>query len=328
MATQPRICIGVPVYNGGALFGEMIESLLAQTYGDFEIFIADNCSTDATEEVARGFEARDRRVHYHRNATNIGASPNFNRVLELAGACDYFKWAAHDDLYRPAWLERCVEVLNDQPEVVLAYTVVDVVDETDDHLLSRHPFYKFGCLESSTDALGRPVWKMGPLHLAETVDPAARYHEFLNRMVACFPIFGLIRAAVLPGTGLHRSYFGSDRTLLGELVLRGRFRQVEERLYINRYHKSVGRLVPSNKQQAWIGSSGGSQLPPQVLQYIDLLRAPLAAGLSAADSVRCFTVASTHIARRQAGRLIRLALPTIGYPTTAGQAPAGPSAKP
>ena len=78
MATQPRICIGVPVYNGGSLFAEMIESLLAQTFGDFEIFIADNCSTDDTAEVAQGFAERDRRVHYHGNATNIGASPNFN----------------------------------------------------------------------------------------------------------------------------------------------------------------------------------------------------------------------------------------------------------
>ncbi len=328
MATQPRICIGVPVYNGGVLFQEMIDSLLAQTYGDFEIFIADNCSTDATEEVARAFAARDRRVHYHRNATNIGASPNFNRVLELAGKCDYFKWAAHDDLYRPAWLERCVQVLNAEPDVVLAYTIVEVVDETDDHLLSKHPFYKFGCLDSTTDEHGRPVWKMGPLHLAETSDPAARYDEFLNRMVACFPIFGLIRADVLPGTGLHRSYFGSDRTLLGELVLRGRFRQVGEQLYVNRYHKSVGRLVPSNKQQAWIGSGSGSRLSPQILQYADLLRAPFAAGLPAADSVRCFAVAATHIARRQAGRLARRVLPAVAYPAAMRRAPSGPPAKP
>ena len=310
VATQPRICIGVPVYNGGSLFPEMIESLLAQSFGDFEIFIADNCSTDNTPEIAQDFVSRDKRVHYHRNETNIGASPNFNKAFELAGKCDYFKWAAHDDLYKPAYLEKCVQALNTQPDVVLAYTIVDVVDETGDNLLSKHPFYKLGCLESYTDEGGRPAWLMGPLHLAEMADPAARYDDFLNRMIACFPIFGLIRAEVLPGTTLHRSYFGSDRSLLAQLVLRGAFFQVDERLYVNRYHKSVGRLVPGNQQQAWIGS-GGARTSPLVLQYLDLLRAPFEAGLSAVDSARCFSVAARHIARRQGGRLLRSVLPSL-----------------
>lgn len=311
MAAQPRICIGVPVYNGGSLFAEMIESLLAQTFSDFEIYIADNCSTDNTEDVAQGFAAQDKRVHYHRNATNIGASPNFNKAFELAGKCDYFKWAAHDDLYKPAYLEKCVQALNTQPGVVLAYTIVDVVDETGENLLSKHPFYKLGCLERYTDDGGRPAWLMGPLHLAEMADPAARYDDFLNRMIACFPIFGLIRAEVLPGTTLHSSYFGSDRSLLAQLVLRGAFHQVDERLYVNRYHKSVGRLLPGNQQRAWVGSSSGTRTSPLVLQYLDLLRAPFEAGLTPVDSARCFSVAVRHIVRRQGGRLLRSVLPSL-----------------
>ena len=129
---------------------------------------------------------------------------------------------------------------------------------------------------------------MGPLHLAETDDVATRYYEFLNNMIACFPIFGVVRGEALRQSNLHRSYSGSDRSLLAQLVLNGRFRQVDERLYVNRYHKSVGRLVPEEQQQAWMGSTRKSSGLPKLQQYMDLLGAPLAAGLETVDTVRCF----------------------------------------
>lgn len=306
---QRRVCIGVPVYNGGSLFVEMMESLLAQTFADFDIFIADNCSTDGTGEIARGFADRDRRIHYHRNATNIGAYPNFQGMLKLAGDFKYFKWAAHDDLYKPTFLEKCVDVLESEPDVVLAYSIVEVVDETDGRLLDQHPFYKLGRINSHVDEKGRPVWMMGPLHLAEAVDPTTRYSEFLNRMIACFPVFGVIRSAALQGVEL-RPYFGADRTFLAELVLKGKLRQVDDCLFINRYHKSVSRLLSTKQQQAFVGGSQ-KRLSAQRQQQIDLLRAPFRAGLSAVECWRCFGVAARHIVRRESGRVLRSISPSL-----------------
>ena len=286
----------------------MLQSLLTQTFTDFEIVIADNASTDETSDVARWFAGQDKRVRFYRNETNIGAAPNFNRVFELANNPVYFKWAAHDDLYKPTFLERCVEVLDREASVVLAYTMVDVIDETGENLLSKHPFYWRGCLDSYTDEQGRMVWIMGPLHVAETDDVVRRYHEFLNDMIACFPIFGVIRADVLRRSSLHRSYSGADRSLLAQLVLNGRFRQVDERLYVNRYHKSAGRLVPEEQQQAWTDSTRKSSGSPKLQQYIDLCGAPLAAGLGMVDATRCFGVAAHHITRRAAGQTLRSVL--------------------
>ena len=128
MTTTPRLSIGLPVYNGALLLSEAIESLLTQTFTDFEIVISDNASTDATEEIARRFADQDKRIRYYRNETNIGLAPNFNRVFALANNPAYFKWAAHDDLYKPTFLQRCVEVLDSEPDVVLSYTIVDVID--------------------------------------------------------------------------------------------------------------------------------------------------------------------------------------------------------
>ena len=63
---------------------QAIESILSQTFTDFELIIADNASTDDTEELSRAYVRRDRRVRYFRNETNIGAARNFNRVFNLS----------------------------------------------------------------------------------------------------------------------------------------------------------------------------------------------------------------------------------------------------
>ena len=65
--------IGLPVYNGEQFLAQAIESVLAQTLGDFELVISDNASTDATEDICRRYAARDARVRYHRLGENVGA---------------------------------------------------------------------------------------------------------------------------------------------------------------------------------------------------------------------------------------------------------------
>ena len=72
-SVPPRVCIGLPVYNGEATLEEALESLLAQTYANFEVIICDNASTDATREICERFVARDPRLRYERNSSNIGA---------------------------------------------------------------------------------------------------------------------------------------------------------------------------------------------------------------------------------------------------------------
>lgn len=305
-----RVTIGVPVYNGGTMFVGMLESLLHQTYPCFEVIVCDNASTDDTAKIAQEFAARDGRIRYFRNDSNIGASPNYNRTFELAGETPYFKWAPHDDLYAPTYLERCVELLDRDPTAVLAHTIVDLVDETGQGRLLEHASYGRGVLDSYVDANGRHGWTMGPLGLAEGADPAQRLDEFLNRMIACFPIFGVIRTEALRRSSLHQNYYGCDRAMLAEFLLMGRFRQVQERLYTNRYHKTASRELSGQEKMAWIDSKGGSSRP-LLRQKLDILRAPLKLGLSPGDSARCIAVALRHFARREAGRILKPALSAL-----------------
>jgi len=124
---KPRVSIGVPVYNGESYLACALDSMLGQTYGDFELIISDNASTDRTPEICRQYAARDPRVRYLREEQNRGLAWNFNRVVEVSRG-DYFKWAAYDDVCAPSFLARTVEVLDNDPHVILATSVAALID--------------------------------------------------------------------------------------------------------------------------------------------------------------------------------------------------------
>jgi glycosyltransferase involved in cell wall biosynthesis len=109
--SNPKVSIGLPVYNGENFIREAIDSILGQIFCDFELIISDNASSDGTEEICRSYAGRDQRVRYYRNEENIGSSGNYTRVFLLAKG-KYFKWTAHDDICKPDFIEKCIEVLD------------------------------------------------------------------------------------------------------------------------------------------------------------------------------------------------------------------------
>jgi len=115
----PRLGIGLPVGNGENYLSESLDALLGQSCTDFELIISDNASTDGTEDTCRQYLAQDRRIRYVRQPRNIGCTANHNLVVRHARG-ELFKWASHDDLYGRDLLRRCVEALDEHPDVVLA----------------------------------------------------------------------------------------------------------------------------------------------------------------------------------------------------------------
>ena len=101
---EVKVTIGIPVYNGEDFLEKAVDSLLSQTYEDFELIISDNASTDRTEEICRRYAAQDPRVKYVRNTENLGAAKNYNQLVDMAKG-EYFKWAAHDDICLPIIIE-------------------------------------------------------------------------------------------------------------------------------------------------------------------------------------------------------------------------------
>ena len=239
MATA-RVSIGVPVYNAQRYLRFTLESLLAQTLGDFEVVICDNCSTDATRAVCEEYAARDARVRYERNKTNLGPALNYARCLELARG-ELFKWNPGDDVCAPTFLARCVDVLDRDPAVVVAYPRTVLIDSNG---------FEVGTYDYELD-LDDP---RPHVRLARLVNVNHKRH-------GAHELYGLIRTSVLRRTGGMRAHVRGDSVLLARLALAGRLRRIDEHLFFNRDHaarssKYLARRAvrPGSRLSRYIGS--------------------------------------------------------------------------
>lgn len=235
---KPKVSVGLPVYNGERFLGEAIESVLGQTMGDFELVISDNASTDATEEICRKFARSDKRIIYSRNDRNIGANPNFNRVVELS-TCEYFKWAAHDDMCAPTYLEKCLERLEADPSAVLCHSETALVD------LAGQPIRTEDAIDSH---LALPPHD--PPRQLDSYLPTRRFYDVLLKTRWCFEIFGVMRRASLLRTRLQENYYGTDKVILATLALMGPIQMVNEPLFIRRCHPRQSTRLPSARARA------------------------------------------------------------------------------
>jgi glycosyltransferase involved in cell wall biosynthesis len=149
----------------------------------------------------------------NRSEKNVGAAANFNRVFELSSG-EYFKWSAADNLVEPTFLERCVEVLDHNPEAILAYTKCKQINDfnhtvriinTDRDLESPFAYERLRNLFLQVIGMQDVIW-------------------------------GLIRSSSLRKTHLIRSFVGADDCILIELILQGKFIEVPEHLLVLRIH--------------------------------------------------------------------------------------------
>jgi glycosyltransferase involved in cell wall biosynthesis len=274
----PLVCIGLPVFNGAAFVGAALDSILAQSFTDFEVIVSDNCSTDATSVIVGNFMNRDSRIRYVQNERNIGANQNFNRVFGHSRS-PFFKWATHDDLLAPDWLERCVSLMRADPSVVVAHTASRMVDE------DGYPL-KVALDGAVIDRYGRKLLPMEPLRLAESSDPAKRYRDVLRRMSWYLPCLGLIRSETLKRTRMLQPFYGGDAALLAELALLGRFSQHPDPLYIKRCHSGITVNLSSRERTRQAVAETRCSLPG-LEHRLAYLRALTVAKLSIADYASC-----------------------------------------
>jgi len=125
---QPKVSIGMPVYNGEKFIGQALDSLLSQTYENFELIISDNASTDSTRSICLDYANQDKRIRFYENNENIGALKNFQIVLNLASS-DYFMWAACDDIWEPSYISTLIDIMYIDKSIVLAFPIFNVIDE-------------------------------------------------------------------------------------------------------------------------------------------------------------------------------------------------------
>jgi len=207
----PRLTIGLPVYNGENYLAESLDSLLAQSFEDFELIISDNASTDGTADICGDYARQDSRIRYVRLPQNIGLAPNHNLLVDQARG-ELFKWASHDDLYARDLLKYCVAALDEDPAWVLAHAWTGMIDGSG--TITKKMEYPL-----ATDSPRAPERFRSAL-FADGGDDTG----------------GIMRTAILRRTPLHGSYHHADRTVITEVSLYGPFYQVPDWLYFRRDH--------------------------------------------------------------------------------------------
>jgi len=270
MTSVPRLSIGLPVYNGEDFLAESLDSLLGQTYEDFELIISDNASTDETADICRGYAKQDSRIRYVRQPHNLVCAPNHNVLVQYARG-ELFKWVSHDDLYGRELIERAIEALDEYPQVVLANCWTAMIDSS------------------------RTVTK-AVRYTLDTESPRApeRFRSMLFEKGGDDD-GGVIRMEMLRRIRPYDSYYHSDRTLVTEMALQGPFYHVPDWLYFRRDHPkaSIRAFTTARTNCTNLDPRRADRLRhpvvrllgEYVLAYVTMIqRAPL----SAADKRECY----------------------------------------
>ena len=148
---QKLVSIGLPVYNGAPRMRKAVDSLLAQTYRNIELILADDCSTDETQQICLQYAAQDKRVRYIRQEKNLGHIENVYFVLAQA-AGKYFMLAADDDRWDPRFIADLLPWLETHEEYGVAMSSyervddqgnrIDVISYSDGLDVTRQSYYK------------------------------------------------------------------------------------------------------------------------------------------------------------------------------------------
>jgi glycosyltransferase involved in cell wall biosynthesis len=205
---QPKISIGMPLYNSERFLNQAFDSLLKQDYENIEIIISDNASTDRTANICSSYSESDKRIQYHRNDLNIGACENFNRVLSMATG-EYYMWAAYDDLWEPSYISELITLLEIDPMNALAFALETRIDEDGNKKCSFDSLkLLFSGNENRVTRILKFIW-------------------FPNQEALASLFYGIYRTEIIQNAGglqdFEKEYWGRDLHTLLRVLLSGRF---------------------------------------------------------------------------------------------------------
>jgi glycosyltransferase involved in cell wall biosynthesis len=256
------------VFNGEQFLEQSLDSILAQTYTNFELIISDNASTDRTGSICQRYVERDARIRYYRQPRTRAVTWNFRQVAMLAHG-EYFLWMAHDDLFAPEYIERCLEFLRNDPVAAVCYSKAIQIDED-----------------------GKPLaHKKEELLKADAETPHQRFRELIRMEHSCESLFGMMRTSVLKKTSIHGDFPDSDRCVLAELGLYGQLHQLPEYLFFHREHaQRITKQFPTRQERMLrLNPERSLRLVfPHFRQFREYVAAIHRAPLSWGKSFRCY----------------------------------------
>jgi glycosyltransferase involved in cell wall biosynthesis len=204
---EPKLAVCVPVYNGEKSIGRLLDSLTKQTFKDIKILVSDNDSTDNTGRICRNMAARDSRIVYSRNPSNMGLVYNYCH-LYFAHSSPYSAYAAHDLVWKPEFAEKCIQTLEANPDALVAYPACEFIND------NGEPQEVYFDRVSFADP-----------------DPGARFLNIINHLGWNTPYLGIFRHFETVSLYMRLSLmsseeFANDNLYMAGVALKGKIMQV------------------------------------------------------------------------------------------------------
>jgi O-antigen biosynthesis protein len=276
----PLVSIGVPIYNEEQYLRKTLESLNNQDYPNVEIIISDNASTDGTSQICQEFQYLNPNIVYSRAPVNCGAHLNGLSVLEKSRG-KYFMFAAGHDLWDPTFISKAVQIMENDPDIILCYSKTIRIDTKDTPLEPG---------KNNWDLRDKPA--------------CSRLIYLVNNISGGDPCYGLVQLRHL--RAFHELDFGfiwgQDQVMLAYYTLHGTIAHIPEPLFYLRmtdneaveerkktvpldYDPSKGhRMLTMSMTELW------QQMGEATVEVINRSALPMAEKLTCKDEVRkCFT---------------------------------------
>jgi glycosyltransferase involved in cell wall biosynthesis len=218
-----KLSIGIPVFNGEKFLRQCLDSLLTQTFANFELIISDNASDDSTSDICNEYSKKFKNFRYFKHKKNMGIKWNFNFVLEQA-KCNYFIWVAVDDILLPNFLKKNLEILESQQNLVGCVSKIKPYDLNDLKISDTDEFFK-----NVTKQLRTRFRKRGTYSIKGTYDEKVRFYL---KKSTCQIIYGIFKTNVIRKSIIIEEFEGSDWCINLNILKQGDFHVIDEVLML------------------------------------------------------------------------------------------------
>ena len=232
----PLVSFGLPVRDGAATIAQAIESVQAQTLGDWELVISDNLSSDETPAICTAYAATDARIRYLPTKRDLSQNDNFTASFRVSRGT-YFRWYGDDDWLEPEYAERAVAALEESPSAVLCTTA--------------HRYYRGDEHVPENDAVAR----LGGVMADDAVERVRSLLRLFERggHLGIDPVYALVRRSVAARTRLIEPIRFGDFVFSCEMALLGPFTHVPQPLA----HRRLAAVVRNLDEHERFTSRGG-----------------------------------------------------------------------
>lgn len=187
------VSIVLPVYNGERFLAESIDSVIAQTYQNWELIIIDDCSSDSSPEIAKRYAEHDSRIHYYRNEQNLKLPRSLNRGFSLSKG-NYLTWTSDDNQYLPQAIEKMLFFMKEK-KVDLVYAGSEIVDEQGQHVSyfsaapdTKRAIFSWNCIGACFLYTRRVYQEVGDYDESRFL---VEDYDYWMRVCSRFEVFGI-----------------------------------------------------------------------------------------------------------------------------------------